>query len=109
MADLSDRFREVHVTLEHQATPPRDAPSEWLQVQACGNVLSFVDTQFSEGNLAEQVESVAGTPRRIDAQPMSLRSIFTTLSRAARDRSVGNGNGPSLAGRAQEAEELRVG
>lgn len=78
-------------------------------MQACGNVLSFVDTQFSEGNLAEQVESGAGTPRRIDAQPMSLRSIFTTLSRAARDRSVGNGSGPSPAGRAQEAEELRVG
>lgn len=108
MAELSGRFREVHVTLEHEATPPRDAPSEWLQVQACGNVLSFVDTQFSESNLAERVESIAGTPKRIDAQPMSLRSIFTTLARAARDGSAGNASGPSSVGRTQ-AEELRIG
>jgi len=84
MADLNERFREVHVTFEHEAALPRQAPQEWLRLQACGNVLSFVDTHFSEQMLAEQIESIAGPPRRIDAQPMTLRSIFTTLARAAR-------------------------
>jgi ABC-2 type transport system ATP-binding protein len=109
MADLSARFREVHVTLEHEAATPRYTPQQWLHIQARGNVLSFVDTRFSEDTLVEQVESVAGTPRRIDAQPMPLRSIFTTLARAARDGSLGN---PSLrlTPEAERVEnEMRIG
>jgi ABC-2 type transport system ATP-binding protein len=109
MAELCGRFREVHITLEHEAAAPRHAPPEWLRVQTRGNVLSFVDTHFSEGNLAEQVEAIAGTAKRIDAQPMSLRAIFTTLARAARDGSGGNTRGPSSVERGQEAEELRIG
>ena len=50
-----------------------------------GNVLAFVDTRFSEEALGERIESVVAGVRRIDAQPMPLRSIFTTLARAARD------------------------
>jgi hypothetical protein len=44
-----------------------------------------VDTQFSGEDLDERYASLAGDVRRIDAQPMALRSIFTTLARAARD------------------------
>jgi ABC-2 type transport system ATP-binding protein len=109
MAALSRRFREVHVTLDQEAALPRCAPQEWLQVQARGNVLSFVDTLFSEDTLAQQIESVVGVPKRIDAQPMRLRSIFTTLARAARDGSAANACGRSAAQLAQESEELRVG
>src|SRR6266851_3080007 len=46
MGELMGRFREVHVTLEREAAPPRPAPKEWLQVRAMGNVLTFVDTRF---------------------------------------------------------------
>ncbi len=84
MSDLTDRVREVRVTLDHEAAPPDQAPSEWLQVRATGNVLSFVDTQFSEGDLGSRVTSRLKGVRHIDAQPVSLRSIFTTLARAAR-------------------------
>jgi hypothetical protein len=45
----------------------------------------FVDTQFSEDSLGERIGSLVGDVRGIDAQPMGLRSIFTTLARAARD------------------------
>ena len=44
-----------------------------------GNVMPFVDSQFSEERLGEQIEVVAGYVRRIDAEPMPLRSIFTVL------------------------------
>jgi ABC-2 type transport system ATP-binding protein len=50
-----------------------------------GNVLAFVDTRFSEQALGERIGSVVAGVRRIDARPMALRSIFTTLARAARD------------------------
>jgi hypothetical protein len=50
-----------------------------------GNVLTFVDTRFNENRLGERVRSRLEGVRGIDAQPMTLRSIFTTLARAARD------------------------
>jgi ABC-2 type transport system ATP-binding protein len=88
MSDLTGRFREVHVTLEREASAPRQLPEDWLQVRAMGNVLAFVDTRFSEDGLGERIEAMVGGVRTIDAQPMALRSIFTTLARAARDAAV---------------------
>lgn len=85
MSDLTGRFREVHVTLELEAAEPRQAPREWMQMRTMGNVLTFVDTRFNENGLSEQIRSRIEGVREIDAQPMTLRSIFTTLARAARD------------------------
>jgi ABC-2 type transport system ATP-binding protein len=85
MSDLMLRFREVRVTLEHQAHPPDKTPMDWLRVRAMGNVLSFVDTRFSEEHFGERVQSVLGTVRRIDTQPMALRSIFIALEHDTRD------------------------
>src|SRR5437879_9165905 len=85
MSDLTGRFREVRVTLEAEAAPPRPAPKEWMQIRTIGNVLTFVDTRFDENGLGERVRSRIAGVRGIDSQPMALRSIFTTLARAARD------------------------
>jgi ABC-2 type transport system ATP-binding protein len=85
MSDLIGRFREVHVTLEQEASTPRQPPQDWLDVRAMGNVLAFVETRFSEQALGERIDSVVPGVRSIDVQPMALRSIFTTLARAARD------------------------
>jgi len=82
--DLFARFREVHVTLERDAAVPERLPSEWLAPAAVGNVLSFVDTRFSAETQA-RIHALVGGVRRVDAQPMALRSIFTTLAPAARD------------------------
>lgn len=108
MMELNERFREVHVTFEQEASLPRSIPREWLRLQTSGNVLSFVDTQFSESMLTEQLEFIAGTPKRIDAKPMSLRSIFTTLARAAQDGSPEHSLPKSSAQAAQTAE-MRAG
>jgi ABC-2 type transport system ATP-binding protein len=85
MSDLTKRFREVHVTLDAEATRPSQAPKEWMEMRTVGNVLTFVDTRFDEGHLSERIRSRVGAVRVIDSQPMPLRSIFTTLARAARD------------------------
>ena len=87
-SDLSERLRDVRVTLEQAAVVPERLPKEWLQVRAMGNVLSFVDTRYSESDVGERLRSLLGPVRRIDAQPMSLRSLFTTLARAARDGAI---------------------
>jgi ABC-2 type transport system ATP-binding protein len=85
MSDLTGRFREVHVTLEIAAARPPQVPKEWMQMRALGNVLTFVDTRFDENGLGERIRARIEGVRGIDAQPMALRSIFTTLAREARD------------------------
>lgn len=86
MIDLSGRIREVRVTLEQEAAPPSQMPKDWLQVRALGNVLSFIDTRFSAEDLNARVNSLFKGIKDIDVQPVVLRSIFTTLARAARDQ-----------------------
>ena len=85
MSDLAERFREIHITLASEAAAPATLPKDWLRVRTDGSVLSFVDTRFDESGLGERVHTLLHDVRRIDAQPMPLRSIFTTLARFARD------------------------
>jgi ABC-2 type transport system ATP-binding protein len=85
MGDLINRFREVHVVLDGEAKRPSQPPKEWMDMRAFGNVLTFIDTRFDESDLCERIRARVGPVRDIDSQPMPLRSIFTTLARAARD------------------------
>ena len=78
----------VRVTLEREALAPAQPPKDWLHVRVMGNVLAFVDTRFKEESLGASVASVLDGVRTVDAQPMGLRSIFTTLARATRDATV---------------------
>jgi len=85
MDRLADRCREVYVTLDSAARIPDPLPPHWLHPRAVGNVLTFVDTQFSDDSLSGLVRLLFDGVRNIDAKPMNLRSIFTTLAPAARD------------------------
>jgi ABC-2 type transport system ATP-binding protein len=87
MEDLTDRLREVHVTLDRGGRVPLQLPAEWLDFRLSGNVASFVDTVYSEDRLAAKITAVFGAAHDIDAQPVGLRSIFKTLARATRDGS----------------------
>jgi ABC-2 type transport system ATP-binding protein len=88
MSDLTDRLREIHVTLDRGPRPPAQMPKEWLDFRVSGNVASFVDTAYSEDRLAANVAAVFGSVREIDAQPIGLRAIFKTLARATREEVV---------------------
>jgi hypothetical protein len=48
-------------------------------------VLTFVDTQYRAEDIPERLRVLLGPVRHIDAEPMPLREVFTTLARAARD------------------------
>jgi ABC-type multidrug transport system ATPase subunit len=85
MSRLTERCREVYVTLDSTARVPHPLPGHWLQARAVGNVLMFVETQFSDEALGEIVRMLCEGVRHIDTKPMSLRSIFTTLAPTARD------------------------
>ena len=85
MHELTNRFREVHVTLDRAASRPGHPPDNWLNLRTMGNVVMFVDSRFSEDRLGEAVGLLNGSVRNIGTQPMSLRSIFTALAAATRD------------------------
>jgi ABC-2 type transport system ATP-binding protein len=83
MSDLTGRVRRVQIVLSQEATEPLQTPPSWLEVRAMGNVLSFVETQFSKDELGARIAAAITKVRSVDVQPMSLRSIFTVLARNA--------------------------
>jgi ABC-2 type transport system ATP-binding protein len=83
MSDLTGRLRRVEVLLDQEASVPPGTPPSWLEVRAVGNVLSFVETRFSEQELGARVAAIVPSVRRIDVESMPLRSIFTALARNA--------------------------
>ena len=56
MSDLTGRLRQVQIVLNQQAKGPLEIPASWLQLRALGNVLSFVETRFSEEELSARIE-----------------------------------------------------
>lgn len=84
MERLADRVQQVKVTVERQGALRESTPESWLDFRQVGNVFTFVDTQFSECDLGERIRSRIDGVREIEFQPMSLRSIFTSISRAMR-------------------------
>jgi len=84
MDTLTSRVRKIFVTLNRPATPPENPPGEWLDIRTSGNVLSFVDTQFTEaGNNARIIAGMSGV-QNIAVEPVALLTIFTTIAGAAR-------------------------
>ena len=84
MDALMARFREVQVTLEETAAVPVSPPVEWLNIRVAGSVVTFVDSQFTEDSMNGKLHSFWSSVRRVEANPMELRTIFTTLARVAR-------------------------
>jgi len=83
METLSERLREIRVTLDGEARALREMPLEWLDTRVTGNLLTFVDTRYCENELGPRLKALMGPVRNIEASPMSLRAIFTAYASAA--------------------------
>lgn len=88
MEDLRARFRAVRITFEQPTRLPAALPPDWLRVSTNGNVLEFVDARFDEIASQEQLKAQFPGIRRIDVEPVGLRTIFTLLARAVRDKAA---------------------
>jgi len=86
MPELLGRFREIEVTLEHplekEAGSNVSVPSSWLHLQAEGSAVRFIETNYDSGRCGLDVASRFAPVRRMEAHPMSFRSIFLTLARS---------------------------
>ena len=83
MAALSDRFREVEVTLEQPADLPRELPPGWMNAEQSGVVVRFTDCRFDARSQAEIRSRFPGV-REVAARVMPLRSIVVALARSAK-------------------------
>jgi ABC-2 type transport system ATP-binding protein len=84
MTTLSERFREVELTLAESWTPREDLPNTWMHVSSSAAVLRFIDTRFNEERTKAEISRLFGNPRHVSFTPMSLRSIFLALAKAGR-------------------------
>ncbi|HTC33843.1 MAG TPA: ABC transporter ATP-binding protein, partial [Bryobacteraceae bacterium] len=81
MESLSDRFREVEVSLHAPAPIVDPWPSTWLQVDVSETAIRFVESGFSDGLTPQRIRSIFGETRGATYHQMSLRSIFIAIAR----------------------------
>ncbi|MFN7937073.1 MAG: ABC transporter ATP-binding protein [Bryobacteraceae bacterium] len=84
MQSLSDRFREIEITLEAPPKLPANWPSNWLSPETGSAVIRFVDSNFNEQRTIEAIQQMFPGLRNVAAHPMPLRSIFVTLAKTSR-------------------------
>jgi len=84
MSALTDRFREVIVTLDSLTPLPPDLPATWLQPEVSDYVVRFVDSNHRGADSAHQLSAVFPAARDITLNPMSLRAIFLAIAKSGR-------------------------
>jgi ABC-2 type transport system ATP-binding protein len=82
MTTLTDRFREIEVTLNQPEPLPANVPATWLQPQAVGTVIRFTHTEAADGAAATELAQIFPNARDITLTPMTLRSIFLAIARS---------------------------
>ena len=83
MTILTQRFREVELTLEGPSTVPETLPSTWIRADSA--VVRFIETRFDEDRTSAEIQRLFGDVRNLTFTPMSLRSIFLAMARAGLD------------------------
>lgn len=81
---LSERFREIEVTLAEPVQLPRDWPPHWLNPEQSQVVVRFTDSQFDPRQSESDILRLLPGVRGIEARRMPLRSIFVALAKAAK-------------------------
>lgn len=89
MEQLHKRFRAVRIAFDHAAHVPQEPSPDWFELAANGNTLQFIDSRFAEHLSHERLNARFHGIRSIEAEPVPLRTIFTTLARAVRNTAWG--------------------
>lgn len=84
MASLTNRFREIEITLASPSQSPISWPTAWLNREESATFVRFVDSHFDPQRTIEEVQGLFKTVHQINVNPMPLRAIFVTLAKAGR-------------------------
>ena len=86
MSVLSDRFREMTITLTPRRRSRRRFHPTWLQLEAGDSVIRFVDSNFRGQETAEELAEIFPSASDIAIESMPLRSIFLAIAKTGRTR-----------------------
>jgi ABC-2 type transport system ATP-binding protein len=84
MSVLSDRFREVTITLNDSASLPQTPPATWLQPEVADSVVRFIHSDCHGEATARDLAERFPSARDISMSPMSLRAIFLAVAKSGR-------------------------
>lgn len=84
MTALSDRFREIRVTLGAEPRPRSEWPQNWLGVETSAAVVSFVDSHFHPEKTEAEIAKAFPDARNVSVSAMPLRAIFVAVAKAGR-------------------------
>jgi ABC-2 type transport system ATP-binding protein len=87
MATLSNRFRDVSITLSDPTPLPADLPGTWLEPQTADCVLRFVQSDYSE-DAPRELAVRFPSARDIAFEPMTLRQIFLAIAKSGRGSQI---------------------
>jgi ABC-2 type transport system ATP-binding protein len=90
MSVLSERFREVSVTLDKPSPLPDHLPASWLQPQSADCMLRFVHNRYEELATAREIFAHFPMARDISFDAMPLRAIFLAIAKAKRGAAHAN-------------------
>jgi len=82
---LIQRFRDVQVTFESAPRLPENAPESWMQLNSSAVVVRFIESRFEPDRTTAEIRGVFGDVRDVTFSPMTLREIFLTMAKAARN------------------------
>jgi ABC-2 type transport system ATP-binding protein len=85
MASLTERFREIEVTVDSPAAAPTNShwPAHWLRRETSPALIRFVETKFEPERTDNEIRQLFGGVRNISVNAMPLRAIFITLARSS--------------------------
>jgi ABC-2 type transport system ATP-binding protein len=81
---LQSRFRQVELWFDEDSATPPLVPETWLNLQANGRTVRFVDANYDESRSPAVLSHSFPALRRHEARRMTLREIFVALARSYR-------------------------
>lgn len=84
LSTLTERFREVTVTLDRAAAVPSNPPASWLQVETTDHVVRIIHSRFEEAGTAREFVEFFPGAHNIELHALSLRSIFLAIAKSNR-------------------------
>jgi ABC-2 type transport system ATP-binding protein len=92
---LSERFRDVTVTLRQPTALPGAIPGTWPQAQSDHCVVRFVHSGYVAHETERELATVFPDARDIAFDPMPLRSIFLAVAKSSRTQSASAQQAPT--------------
>jgi len=84
MGALTERFREIEITLAGPADLPPNLPATWLNPEQSGVAVRFTDAQYDAVRSHDEIRRHFGPVGEIEARPMAFRAIFLSLAKSAK-------------------------